>query len=415
MAVDSGGNEKIPQSVTDFIPFARPFIGKEEEDAVLRVLRSGWLTTAAEALAFEDEFAARLNLTAEIPVKAAALNSATSGLHLALEACGVRAGDVVIVPSYTFAATAEAAVYLGADVAFVDCAPNSFLLDPAHFEKIARRLIEGKTAYESGGPTGRPRAVIPVHFGGLCVDMDAVNGIARRFGISVIEDAAHAFPAYTEAGFPAGTLGDAGVFSFYATKTLTTAEGGMLVSRNADIIKRVTLMRCHGIDRNVWNRYTSGKASWYYEVIEAGCKYNLPDILAAIGRVQLGRADDLLDKRKSIAACYDAAFSGDSRFSVPPSAAGDARHLYPLRLNPTLTGRVSRDDCISRLKEMGIGVSVHFIPLHTMPYYKKRYDLKAEDFPQAEDAYKRVISLPVWPGMTRGQVDRVIDSVLRLI
>lgn len=381
----------------------------------MRVLRSGWLTTASEALSFEDEFAACLNQTAGRPVKAAAVNSATSGLHLALEACGLRAGDVALVPSYTFASSAETALYLGAEVAFIDCAPDSFLLDIEQFEKTARRLSEGKTAYESGGPSGRARVVIPVHFGGLCCDMTAVNEIARRYGIRVIEDAAHAFPAYNKNGEPAGTLGDAGVFSFYATKTLTTAEGGMVVSADQELIKRVSLMRCHGIDRAVWNRYTSGGASWYYEVTEVGYKYNLPDILAAIGRVQLKRAGDLLAKRKFIASCYDTAFSDKDFCAIPPGSAGDSRHLYPLRLNPSLIRRVSRDECIVKLKELGIGVSVHFIPLHTMPYYKNRYKLKKGDFPQAEDAYNRVISLPVWPGMTQEQIDRVIESVFKLV
>jgi dTDP-4-amino-4,6-dideoxygalactose transaminase len=231
----------------------------------------------------------------------------------------------------------------------------------------------------------------------------------------VIEDAAHAFPSFSEAGFPAGTLGDAGVFSFYATKTITTGEGGMLVSRNPEIIERASIMRCHGIDRAVWNRYTDSKASWYYEVIKAGYKYNLPDILAAIGRAQLKRADDLWEKRKHIATRYDAAFSDDPRFSIPLNLAGDARHIYPLRLNALLTERLSRDDCARKLKEAGIGVSVHFIPLHTMPYYKERYNLKDGDFPNAENAYKRVISLPIWPGMTGKQIDRVIDSVLKLM
>jgi dTDP-4-amino-4,6-dideoxygalactose transaminase len=245
--------------------------------------------------------------------------------------------------------------------------------------------------------------------------MEAINGIAHSYGAAVIEDAAHAFPAYSMQNLPVGTMGDAGVFSFYATKTITTGEGGMVISRNPGIIKRVSLMRCHGIDRTVWNRYTGTQALWYYEVIEAGYKYNLPDILAAIGRVQLQRADDLLDKRRRIAARYDAAFSGEPSFTIPPSAPGDARHLYPLRLNPPLTERVPRDDCIKKLKESGIGVSVHFIPLHTMPYYKKRYNLKDEDFPQAENAFKREISLPIWSGISDGQIDRVIESVLKLI
>jgi dTDP-4-amino-4,6-dideoxygalactose transaminase len=394
------------------LPFARPFIGREEEEAVLRVLRSGWLTTAGETLAFEREFAERLNRTASTPVTAAAVNSATSGLHTALEASGLRAGDVALVPTYTFASTAEVVVRLGAEVAFVDCAENSFLLDTEGLERTAWRLSEGKTAYETGGPAGRPRAVVPVHFGGLCCDMKAVNETARRYDMVVIEDAAHAFPAYAETGEPAGALGDAGVFSFYATKTLTTGEGGMVVSGNQDLMKRVSLLRCHGIDRPVWGRYTGDATSWYYEVVEAGCKYNLPDILAAIGRVQLRRADDLLERRGLIAARYDAAFSGSPFFSIPHSAQGDARHLYPLRLNPPLAA--SRDVCIRKLQGLGIGVSVHFIPLHTMPYYRKRYGLEYGDFPRAEDTYSRVISLPLWPGMTDGQIERVIDAVLKL-
>jgi dTDP-4-amino-4,6-dideoxygalactose transaminase len=231
--------------------------------------------------------------------------------------------------------------------------------------------------------------------------------------MAVVEDAAHAFPAYSETGEPAGTLGDAGVFSFYATKTITTGEGGMVVSRSHDMIKRVGSLRCHGIDRAVWDRYTGDAASWYYEVTGAGYKYNLPDILAAIGRVQLRRADDLLERRKRIAARYDAAFSTSPFFSIPPSAPGDARHLYPLRLNPPLAA--ARSECIKKLQEWGIGVSVHFIPLHTMPYYRKRYGTKYGDFPRAEDAYSRVISLPIWPGMTDGQVERVIDSVFKLV
>ena len=393
------------------IPFFRPFIGEEEEEAVLRVLRSGWLTTAGEALAFEREFAERLS-RAE-PLAAAAVSSATGGLHLALEALDLQAGDVALIPAYTFASTAETAIHTGAEVAFIDCAEDSFLLDTEALERTARRLSEGKTAYETGGPSGRPRVVIPVHFGGLCCDMKAVNETARRYGMAVVEDAAHAFPAYSETGEPAGALGDAGVFSFYATKTITTGEGGMVVSRDNDLINRVALLRCHGIDRPVWNRYTGHAASWYYEVVQAGYKYNLPDILAAIGRVQLRRADDLLEKRKRIAARYDAAFSASPFFSIPPSAAGDARHLYPLRLNPPLAA--VRGDCVKKLQEWGIGVSVHFIPLHTMPYYRKRYGTGFGGFPGAEDAYSRVISLPIWPGMTDSQVERVIASVFKLI
>jgi dTDP-4-amino-4,6-dideoxygalactose transaminase len=253
------------------------------------------------------------------------------------------------------------------------------------------------------------KAVIPVHFGGLACDMRIMN-IASRYGLKVIEDAAHSFPSLTDMGY-AGTIGDTGVFSFYATKTLVTGEGGMVVCHDKAIADRISLMRSHGIDRSVWNRYTDAEASWYYEVVAAGYKYNLPDLLAAVGRVQLSRAHELLRMRQTIAARYDAAFAGDRHFLVPPSETGDARHLYPLRLNLS-TLRISRDDFITQLQKNGIGVSVHFIPLHSMPYYKNLYHLSDENLPSSMNTYKQEISLPIWPGMSDGQVNRVIEAVI---
>jgi dTDP-4-amino-4,6-dideoxygalactose transaminase len=389
------------------IPFARPFIGAAEEEAALRVLRSGWLTTGAETLAFETEFRDfLLRGGGDDGLRCLAVNSATSGLHLALEACGVGSGDAVLVPSYTFTSTAEVVRYLGADPVFVDVVPGGFHIDPAALEAAAAALISG----------GRnPKAVIPVHYGGLPCDMAAIMDIARRYGLKVIEDAAHSFPSLTGGAAAgektrfAGAIGDVGVFSFYATKTITTGEGGMVVCRNEEIARRIAVMRSHGIDRAVWNRYTDTRASWRYEVVEAGYKYNLPDLLAAVGRVQLARAWDLLRMREAIAAAYDAAFAGDERFLVPPTGPGNAWHLYPLRLNPR-RGAVTRDECIQRLKERGIGVSVHFIPLHTMPFYKKRYHLAEEDFPETMRSFRQEISLPIWPGMTTAQVQRVIAA-----
>ncbi|MDR0386488.1 MAG: DegT/DnrJ/EryC1/StrS family aminotransferase [Treponema sp.] len=399
------------------IPFARPFMGREEEEAALRVLRSGWLTTGKEALAFEKEFAGFLASPRRPPLTALAVNSATSGLHLALEACGIGPGDVVLVPSYTFTATAEVVRYLGADIAFVDTAPGSFHIDPAALERTLERLEQGLPAYppRTGtgvgfGPLGKPRAVIPVHYGGLPCNMDAIMAAARRYGIRVIEDAAHAFPSRLSSGEWAGTIGDAGVFSFYATKTLSTGEGGMVVTRDGELSRRIAVMRSHGIDRPGWNRYTDGKASWHYEVTAPGFKYNLPDILAAIGRVQLTRALALLKRREEIAARYDAAFPDDKRLRLPPSGPGDARHLYPLRLRPETSGP-GRDLFIRALQDRGIGVSVHFIPLHIMPYYKERYDLETEDFPESMRNFEQVVSLPIWPGMKDAQVDRVIETV----
>jgi dTDP-4-amino-4,6-dideoxygalactose transaminase len=418
------------------IPFARPFIGKEEEDAVLRVLRSGWLTTGQEALAFEQEFSEFLQspgeLTSEItlgsinnhnttpgglekgPLHCLAVNSATSGLHLALEACGIGPGDTVLVPSYTFTSTAEVVRYLGAEPVFVDVTPGSFLMDPRSLEKTLDRLSRGLPAYEGRGgfgPGGKPRAIIPVHYGGLPCDMGAITEIARRYNVTVIEDAAHSFPSRTEDGAFAGTLADIGVFSFYATKTVTTGEGGMVVTQDRAIADRIAIMRSHGIDRTVWNRYTDRKASWYYNVVEPGFKYNLPDILAALGRVQLKRAWDLLEKRRHIAARYNAAFAAGGRFILPPDGAGNAWHLYPLRLNLANPG-FSRDTMIERLQDRGIGVSVHFIPLHIMPYYRKRHNLLPEDFPESLSRFKEVISLPIWPGMDQAQVERVIAEVI---
>jgi dTDP-4-amino-4,6-dideoxygalactose transaminase len=396
-------------------------MGREEEDAVLRVLRSGWLTTGKEALAFEGEFAGFLETPGRPPLRALAVNSATSGLHLALEACGAGPGDVVLVPSYTFTATAEVVRYLGADVVFVDTSPGGFHMDPPALERALERLERGLPAYpsrdgagEGFGPRGRPRAVIPVHYGGLPCDMEALMAAARRRGVRVIEDAAHAFPSRLPGGEWAGTAGDAGVFSFYATKTITTGEGGMVVSRDAELCRRIALMRSHGIDRTVWNRYTDRNASWYYEVVEPGFKYNLPDILAAVGRVQLGRAAALLKRREEIAACYDAAFRDDLRLRLPPSGPGDARHLYPLRVRPENLS-IRRDAFIGALQDRGIGVSVHFIPLHIMPYYKKRYALEAEDFPESMRNFEQVVSLPIWPGMGDGQVERVIETVKNIL
>ena len=396
------------------VPFALPYCGPEEEEAVLRVLRSGWLTTGAEALAFEKEFQEFLTkkygpeFQADLPVQCLALNSATSGLHLALEACGVRSGDLVLLPSYTFTSTAEVVRYLGADPVFVDLAPGTFHMDPAALEAALKKL-DSQAA--PGGPSPqKAKAVIPVHYGGLPCDMPAIMDIAGRYNLKVIEDAAHSFPSPLPGGGFAGTVGDAGVFSFYATKTITTAEGGMVACKDEAIARRIAVMRSHGIDRSVWNRYTDTKAAWYYEVVEAGYKYNLPDLLAALGRVQLSRSWDLLAMRKDIAAAYDAAFGGDKRFLIPPTGPGDARHLYPLRLNPKQVS-LSRDEFIEKLKARDIGVSVHFIPLHIMPFYKNRYRLGEDDFPETMNSFRNEISLPIWPGMSEAQLRQVITVV----
>ena len=418
------------------IPFARPYIGKEEEEAVLAVLRSGWLTTGKETLEFEKEFADffKNNGGQETASEAAsggaeplycmAVNSATSGLHLALEACGIGEGDLVLVPSITFTATAEVVSYLGAEVVFVDVKKDSFHIDPAALENTLERLNKGKPPYPPGksggegfGPRGKAKAVMPVHYGGLPCGMEEILSVAERYGLKVIEDAAHSFPSFapgkTKTGQWAGLMGDVGVFSFYATKTITTGEGGMVVTRDKAAADRIKIMRSHGIDRSVWNRYTDAGASWYYEVVAPGFKYNIPDILSALGRVQLSRAMELLSMRKKIASIYDEAFGSDPHFTIPPTGSGDARHLYPLRLNKD-TLSIGRDQFAAKMQEQGIGISVHFIPLHTMPYYRERYSLKEEDLPETLNSYRRLISLPIWPGMSDAEVNRVITVVKTL-
>jgi dTDP-4-amino-4,6-dideoxygalactose transaminase len=388
------------------IPFAKPFIGKEEEEAVLAALRSGWLTTGRETLAFEKDFGEFFQSRDGLdPPFCMAVNSATSGLHLAMEAAGIKNGDLVLIPSMTFTSTAEVVRYLGAEVVFVDVTKDGYHMDPAAFERTLEKLQKG-----------RAKAVVPVHYGGLSCDMDAIIPIARNYGLKIIEDAAHSFPSFIQKknnqakGCWAGLAGDAGVFSFYATKTITTGEGGMVVTRDKTIADRVKIMRSHGIDRSVWDRYTDVKASWYYQVVEPGYKYNIPDILSALGRAQLRRAYDLLSMRGKIASVYDEAFRDDRHFLIPPTGCGDARHLYPLRLRLENLS-VTRNAFAQKLQERGVGISVHFIPLHTMPYYKNRYSLEDKDFPETLKTFNQTISLPIWPGMAESQIERVITIV----
>lgn len=381
---------------SDFIAFAKPLISDEEEQAVLRIMRSGWLTTGSETLAFEKEFAEFVG----VPY-ALAVNSATSGLHLALEAVGVSHGDTVITSPYTFASTAAVIHHLGAKVVFCDTETDSFNIDPAKLSDLLKI-------------TKHCKAVIPVHIGGLPCKMEEIIQLAHQYGCQVIEDAAHAFPVKYQDKY-AGAIGDIGVYSFYATKTITTGEGGMVVTSSEKIAKRIKIMRLHGIDRDIWNRYTSKGASWFYEVLEAGFKYNLPDILSAIGRVQLKKADEFKAMRTAIAQEYNAAFSRLPGCHIPPQNPGadHAWHLYSLQIRSD--AKLSRDMLIQKLTDAGIGTSVHFIPLHIMPYYAKHYHLQPEDFPNALRHFNSVVSLPIWHGMNENQTHKVIDAVSNIV
>lgn len=379
-----------------FLPFSFPEIGQEEIDEVVDSLKSGWITTGPKAKKFEQDFAEYLGGN----VEAIAINSATAGLHLALEAIGIGPGDEVIVPTYTFTTTAEVVRYLGADPIFVDSCDDTLNMDPAKFEAAI---------------TNKTKAVIPVHFAGLACDMDTIISIARKHDLKVVEDAAHAFPAIYN-GKLIGTLDtDATVFSFYANKTMTTAEGGMLVSKHPDIIARAKVMRLHGISRDAFDRYQSKTPAWFYEVIEPGFKYNMPDISAAIGIHQLKRINDFQVKREAMAQYYN-----DKLKKLPLILPVDAKdnnqhawHLYPIRLTDNI--KISRDDFILEMSKRNIGCSVHFIPLHKHPVWRDKYNLTPEQFPVAENNFQRIISIPLYTAMTREDQDRVIAAVIEII
>ena len=379
--------------IRPFLPFALPDIGDEEIAEVVDTLKSGWVTTGPKAQRFEAEFSAFLG---DAALHSIAVNSATAGLHLALEGLGIGPGDEVITTTHTFTATAEVARYLGADVRLVDIDPATLNIDPAAVEAAI---------------TPRTKAILPVHYGGLAADMQSLHDIARRHGLKVVEDAAHALPA-TCTGHLVGTLAsDATVFSFYANKTITTGEGGMLVTRDAALAKRARVMRLHGMNRDAFDRYTAKVPSWYYEVVAPGFKYNLTDIAAALGLQQLKKAQRFQQARQRIAEAYDAGLAGLPLVTPPLPPRGDqhAWHLYPLRLADGAP--LGRDALIERLFAQGIGCSVHYIPLHRHPYWRERYRLRAEDFPHSDRAYQRLLSLPIYTRMLPDDVSRVIEAV----
>ena len=380
-----------------FIPFALPDIGDDEIAEVVDTLRSGWITTGPKTRRFEEDFTAYLG---DPRVHSMAVNSATAGLHLALEALGIGPGDEVITTTHTFTATAEVVRYLGADVVLVDIDPATLCIDVAAVEAAI---------------TPRTRAVIPVHYAGLAADMATLLPLARRHGLKVVEDAAHALPT-TCGGELVGTLGsDVTVFSFYANKTMTTGEGGMVVTRDAAIAKRVQVMRLHGINRDAFDRFTAKAPSWYYEIVAPGFKYNLTDIASAMGIHQLRRSRGFQATRAAIAARYDAAFADLPLITPPQPAPGDthAWHLYVLRLADG--AKLTRDGLIDGLYAAGIGCSVHYIPLHLQPYWRERYALTPERFPHSQHAYERMLSLPLYTRMDDSQIERVIAAVRSLL
>ncbi|MGQ9851674.1 MAG: DegT/DnrJ/EryC1/StrS family aminotransferase [Aggregatilineaceae bacterium] len=376
-----------------FLPFSPPAISEEEIAAVADTLRSDWITTGPKTRRFESEFAQYLDAPAAL-----ALNSCTAALHLALLALDIGPGDEVITTPMTFCSSVHVIEHVGARPVLADVEPDTLAIDPA---RVADAI------------TSRTRAIMPVHYAGHPVDLAPLLDLAQAHNLYLVEDAAHALPA-TYRGQRIGTIGDLTAFSFYATKNLTTAEGGMLTGA-PDLIERARLLSLHGMSRDAWKRYDAN-GSWYYEVVEAGWKYNMTDIQAAIGLVQLQRLQAMQQRRREIVAQYNAAFEPIDALQTPTERPDveSAWHLYVLRLHlDRLT--IDRARFIEELRARNIGTSVHFIPIHLHPYYRDKYGFAPDDFPVAYREYQRLISLPLHPGLTDEDVQDVIAAVRDIV
>ncbi|MBX0313160.1 MAG: DegT/DnrJ/EryC1/StrS family aminotransferase, partial [Sulfurihydrogenibium sp.] len=370
--------------------FHKAHITDEEINLVVEAIKSGWLTMGPKTIEFEEKFRDYIFQNENEKGYAISCNSCTAALHLALKAIGLKSGDEVIVPTNTFIATAEVVTYFGAKPVLCDIEENTHNIDVSKIEN----LITEKT-----------KAIIPVHFAGQPCDMDEILNIAKKYNLFVIEDAAHALPSRYK-GKMIGTIGDITCFSFYATKTLTTGEGGMATTFNENYAKNMKINRLHGISRDAWDRYTL-KGSWYYEVVDNGLKYNTTDINSALGLAQLKKVDWMRKRREEIANMYTSAFKGTK--VIPPTIKPDREtswHLYVIKVN-------NRDELHDKLKEEGIGTSVHFIPVHKHPYYKNTFKYKDSDYPVANYVFEKSLSLPIYPDLTKEEVEYIIDKVLK--
>lgn len=374
----------------EWLPFHIPSIGEDEIAEVVDTLRSGWVTSGPKVQRFEQDFARLLGVP-----QALAVCSGTAALHLALIGAHLEPGDEVVVPTYTFTATAEVVTYLGGRPVLADVDPVTCNITA---ETLAKQI------------TPRTRAVMVVHIAGQPCDMDPILEVARAHKLWVVEDAAHALPAHYR-GRWVGTLGDAAAFSFYATKNVTTGEGGMLVTSHQEAGDEARMLALHGISRDAWKRYTAS-GSWYYEVLASGQKYNLSDIHASLGIHQLKRLQQFHRVRQYYAKRYEEGLSRFDALITPSVVAGTqhAWHLYLLRLRPELL-RIDRKGFIEELRARNIGTSVHFIPLHLHPYYQQAWGYRTGAFPSAEAAYESCLSLPLYPGMSESDVDDVIEAV----
>lgn len=378
----------------EFLPFHRASIGKEEIAEVVDTLKNGWLTTGPKTKKLEEDFKKFVGAK-----HAVAVNSCTAALHLALAAIGIKEGDEVIVPTMTFTATAEVVTYFKAKPVFVDCEPDTLLIDAA---KIEEKI------------NNRTKAIIPVHYGGQACDIDRILKIAKKHDLKVIWDAAHSLPTEYK-GKLVGRFPDITCFSFYATKTMTTGEGGMAVTDNKNYAEKMRLLSLHGMDKHAWNRYSKGGA-WCYDVVAPGFKYNLTDIAASLGIWQLKKCKALYLKRKKIAKTYHKSFGRMKEISLleQKTYGTNAWHLYVIKLNLDKL-KITRDKFIKELTARNIGASVHFIPLHLHSYWKMTYGLRSEDFPNATREFRRIISLPIYPDMTKKDLDDIISALTDIV
>ena len=379
------------------IPFAKVFIGESEQKYLKEVIKSGWLTTASKTLELEKRFSEYVGAK-----YACAVNSCTSALHLAVDALGVKAGDKVFVPSMTFTATAEVIRYMSADPVLLDVEYGTNLLTPDILSSGIKQHPDVKH-------------LILVHYGGQAAQIEEIISICREHNIKVIEDAAHSFPTRYN-GKMIGSFGDITCFSFYANKTITTGEGGMITTENEELYRRIKTMRLHGINRDIWDRFTSKVPSWEYDVVEAGYKYNMPDINAAIGLGQLEKAEEFRRERQRVAEYYYNNLSTIPTIDLPICKVpheDHSWHLFPIVIKEN--SKVTRNLFIEKMSEAGIGTSVHYKPLHQMTYYKTKYNLKAEDYPVSERTWKGNVSLPIYPYMTEEQLSYICSIAKKIL
>lgn len=398
----------------DYLPFYRPEIGEEEIAEVTACLRSGWLTTGRLAHRLEADFAAWTGAKAAV-----AVNSCTAALHLALEALGLKADELVLVPTLTFAATAEVVRYFNAIPVLVDVRDEDFNIDLGHAERILDNLAAGRPVPGVPARHGPVRGIIPVHYGGQTVDVLRARALCDRHGLFLVEDCAHCGPAYYRdadgAWTMAGRSADIACYSFYANKTITTGEGGMATTEREDWADRMRIMALHGISRDAWKRFTR-EGSWYYEIVAPGFKYNLPDTAAAIGVHQLAKADRFWEARRAVVARYHEALADIPGIRLPFERP-DARHswhLYVIRVNERIAG-IGRNAVIDGLKAQEIGTSVHYLPLHLHPYYRETYGYRKGHLPVAEAIYEEIVSLPIFPGMTEAETARVCAALHAIV